>query len=419
MRLARCDGRARLARRVTNRGAIGHRECDPPMVPSPPFLRTHQEIVMSNFRAHSIAAAMICGLVITACSDSDGGATPSSANGSGSGAGGGAGSGGATVGNGGAGGDPAGVGGAGGGTGGGASGGGGQGPATCTDLGTDLPLTVSGDLVGSGDHVQPSCTEQGGGNDALYTFTAPEAGNYAFTTSPSDLDTVLLITDGCGGAELKCNDDNSGVPDPGSSLLGATLAAGETIGLAVDSKAGETDPYQLYVEYLGAPLAYDICNDPTGELELCGAPDPGPAPHLEPIACTNTYFLYDLYPIEVQAGDCVWVSADNVDPEVGPTGNPGLDLRARLLDPAYNRVHFDDELDCGDTPFTGPGYGCPEGGGVMTASGTAHVAITTYGGPGCPDGATYALRIFVNGNPIDLSGGPLSSDAYCPMPLVR
>jgi hypothetical protein len=187
----------------------------------------------------------------------------------------------------------------------------------------------------------------------------------------------------------------------------------------VDSSAGQTDAYQLYIEYLGAPLPYNICQDPAGALESCGAPAPGPAPHVEPLACTNTYFLYDLYPIEVQAGDCVWVSADNVDPEVGPTGNPGLDLRARLLDPAYNRVHFDDELDCSDVPFSGPAYGCPEGGGIMTAAGTAYVAITTYGGGGCPDGKSYALRISINGADLDLSAGPVASDSYCPMPLPR
>lgn len=374
---------------------------------------------MSNLRALPFAVAITCAALATACSDSDGGASgPTSTTGSsGAGAGGGDG-GGATTGRGGGGGAPVGVGGAGGATG-GAGGGGGQGPATCADLGDQLPLTVSGDLAGTGDHVQPSCAADGGGNDALYTFTAPEAGNYAFTTSPSDLDTVLVITDGCAGTELKCNDDNSGVADANASLLGATLEAGQTIGLAVDSKGGQTDAYQLYAEYIGAPLAYDICDDPAGALAACGAADPATEPHLETIACTNTYFLYDLFPIEVQAGDCVWVRADNVDPAAGPSGNPGLDLRARLLDPAYNRVHFDDELDCGDTPFTGPAYGCPEGGGVMTAGGTAYVAITTYGGSGCPDGATYALHILINGNPADLASGPVSSDAYCAMPLTR
>jgi hypothetical protein len=301
----------------------------------------------------------------------------------------------------------------------GAGGHGGDGPLTCIEVGPDLPVTLDGDLVGTGDHIAPTCAAQGGGNDVVYAFTATEPGNYAFSTDPSVLDTVLVLTDGCGGAELKCNDNGNGVGDAQSSLLGATLAAGQTVGVAVDSSAGQTDAYQLYIEYLGAPLPYDICQDPAGELETCGAPAPGPAPHVEPLACTNTYFLYDLYPLEVQAGDCVWVSADNVDPEVGPTGSPGLDLRARLLDPAYNRVHFDDELDCGDTPFTGPAYGCPEGGGVMTTAGTAYVAITTYGGGACPDGKSYALRIAINGNEVDLAAGPIGSDAYCPMPLPR
>jgi hypothetical protein len=90
--------------------------------------------------------------------------------------------------------------------------------------------TLVDDTTGLANNSAGSC---GGRSapDATVEFTAPIAGDYVFTTNGSTFDTILYALDGCGGAELDCDDDDGiGV----QSQIVLNLAAGQTIALVVD-----------------------------------------------------------------------------------------------------------------------------------------------------------------------------------------
>jgi hypothetical protein len=99
------------------------------------------------------------------------------------------------------------------------------------DLGSSLPQSIAGDTT-AGDNTSSSSCGGDFSPDDLYEFTAPHAGLYTFDTIGSTLDTVLYMRNGCGGAELDCNDDFS-AGDTDSRLL-AGLANGQTVLLGVD-----------------------------------------------------------------------------------------------------------------------------------------------------------------------------------------
>lgn len=95
-----------------------------------------------------------------------------------------------------------------------------------------LPSTVMGDTSEQADELQGSC---GGASapELAYTFTAPQAGTYAFDTGGSFVDTVLYVLDGtCEGPELRCDDD--GLAGGNASLTSLPLAAGQTVTVVVD-----------------------------------------------------------------------------------------------------------------------------------------------------------------------------------------
>lgn len=69
-----------------------------------------------------------------------------------------------------------------------------------------------------------------------YSWTAPEAGTWTFSTSGSAFDTVIYVLDGCDGAELACNDDSDGY----SAVTSATLGQGDAVVVGVGSFAGRS-----------------------------------------------------------------------------------------------------------------------------------------------------------------------------------
>jgi hypothetical protein len=115
--------------------------------------------------------------------------------------------------------------------------------------------TIAGDTTGATSHTAGTCG--GGSGDAVFTFTAPEAGTYTFATASEDAeaDTVIFVRSACGagpefaGFELACNDD----PEAGNTLAAVTLdlAAAETVYVFVDgylgAEAGWTGPFELTV----------------------------------------------------------------------------------------------------------------------------------------------------------------------------
>ena len=118
-------------------------------------------------------------------------------------------------------------------------------PCVDSDLGSTTPLTVPGTTSGFGDDASPSagCFFPGvpvsDGEDVLYQFVAPATGTYVFDTLTPGIDTVLYVTDGCGGSELVCNDDFVEPQDPMNpnfgSFTGVELSAGEMVVVTVDS----------------------------------------------------------------------------------------------------------------------------------------------------------------------------------------
>jgi hypothetical protein len=110
------------------------------------------------------------------------------------------------------------------------------------DLGNTVPQSVMGDNTGLGDDHVSTCGD-GGGEDAMYEFTATAAGTYVFDTVGSPGDTILSVIDGCGGMELDCNDDTVGL----TSEVTLMLAAGQTVIIVVDGYGGEIGPFTLNI----------------------------------------------------------------------------------------------------------------------------------------------------------------------------
>lgn len=117
-------------------------------------------------------------------------------------------------------------------------------PGMCPDqdLGNTVPQSVMGDNTGLGDDHVSSCGD-GGGEDAMYQFTAAAAGSYTFDTAGSPGDTILSVIDGCGGPELDCNDDTVGL----TSEVTLMMAAGQTVIIVVDGYGGEIGPFTLNI----------------------------------------------------------------------------------------------------------------------------------------------------------------------------
>jgi len=110
------------------------------------------------------------------------------------------------------------------------------------DLGSRLGAALaSGSTIGGPTQLEGSC----GGDESeesVYTWTAPSAGRYAFTTNGSDYDTVLYVRDGlCATRELECNDDEDGV----QSTVTITLRANQQVTVVVDGYSGDSGDYTL------------------------------------------------------------------------------------------------------------------------------------------------------------------------------
>lgn len=102
---------------------------------------------------------------------------------------------------------------------------------TCaTERATPGAGVSSGSSAGAPSETEGSCA--GRGRELAFEWTAPFAGEWVFDTEGSSFDTVLYVRDGCGGAELGCNDDVRG--GTVTSRLTLTLAACQTVVVYVD-----------------------------------------------------------------------------------------------------------------------------------------------------------------------------------------
>jgi hypothetical protein len=121
-----------------------------------------------------------------------------------------------------------------------------------TDLGSVVPQSFLLDTTLADDSFAPSCGGIGG-LDQTFSFTAPAAGTYIFTTSrPSTVfDTTLYLLDGdCSGGELACSDDDG---TGAQSLAFFDMAADQTVVIVVDGfTAGAFGAAELYIDVVPA-----------------------------------------------------------------------------------------------------------------------------------------------------------------------
>lgn len=107
-----------------------------------------------------------------------------------------------------------------------------------TAVATGSTTRLSGDaLVGCAPSMAPA---------AIYTWTAPAAGAYIFTTLGSSFDTVLGVMQ---REVLNCNDDSGGALQ---STVNVRLATGERVSIAIGGFAAAAGTYQLNISSIPA-----------------------------------------------------------------------------------------------------------------------------------------------------------------------
>jgi hypothetical protein len=110
-------------------------------------------------------------------------------------------------------------------------------------------ISVTGNTSGFVDDADGNCQFGSGGEDVMWSFTAPEAGTYEVHTLNSAIDTVVYVLDSCGGSILACDDDVSFSDGVYASGLYVDLEAGETVLIVVDSwDSASSGAYTLSVE---------------------------------------------------------------------------------------------------------------------------------------------------------------------------
>ena len=103
------------------------------------------------------------------------------------------------------------------------------------DGGTFGSATAAGTTTGGG----------GSGEDYVIQWTAPSAGEWAFSLEGSDFDTVLGVHPPmCGSEATECNDDCFSL----ESGLSLQLADGETVFIVIDGFSGATGSFTLSIE---------------------------------------------------------------------------------------------------------------------------------------------------------------------------
>ncbi len=114
-----------------------------------------------------------------------------------------------------------------------------------TELGSSVGTAVAqGNTCGRANGVNSTCGSSNA-SDQSYTWTAPFAGTFTFTTAGSTYDTVLQLHDLTTGASLACNDDVSGTAQ---SLVSVALSAGQRIRITVDGFGTSCGNFTLNIQ---------------------------------------------------------------------------------------------------------------------------------------------------------------------------
>lgn len=125
------------------------------------------------------------------------------------------------------------------------------GPAACAlnDLGSQLPVRVTGPLPGDLSHHPTPCGDEG--TDTSFSWTAPEAGTYVFDTSGSAYAVRLFIREGgCEGPVLFCDRTLEGPGFVPAAVL--PLEAGETVLVVLDGATAREVDFALRIDKVAA-----------------------------------------------------------------------------------------------------------------------------------------------------------------------
>ncbi len=109
-----------------------------------------------------------------------------------------------------------------------------------------------------------------GAYEALFQFTAPEAGRYFFYVNyppeVGDIDAVLGVYSGaCNGEALACNDDTCGLQPE----VARELSPGETVFLVVERFSGDLGTFELFISTT-APSCESLPPDTTSDGGFVG-----------------------------------------------------------------------------------------------------------------------------------------------------
>jgi ELWxxDGT repeat protein len=116
-------------------------------------------------------------------------------------------------------------------------------------LGSALGAAViQGNTCAALAQITPSCTANALAPDSSFSWTAPSAGTFTFTTEGSSYDTSLEVSNPGTEASLGCNDDTG---DSLQSAVTVSLSAGQTVFITVDGYDTECGPFVLNI--LSAP----------------------------------------------------------------------------------------------------------------------------------------------------------------------
>lgn len=177
-------------------------------------------------------------------------------------------------------------------------------PCPETDLGSTLPVAVTGTTVGGASLLDGSC----GGSDSperTFLYIAPVTGTYIIDTAGSTFSPTLYVRDGtCSGAELACSNQDGAAP----SQLTMALTGGQQIVIVVDGFAyyyssPSGGDFQLHVALappcpetdLGSPLQVSASGTTAGGADAisasCGSSGAPERTFLYTAPVTDTYII--------------------------------------------------------------------------------------------------------------------------------
>lgn len=134
--------------------------------------------------------------------------------------------------------------------------------ASATPIADGSPAAVGDNRLASLiDDAEGSCQPLANA-DVWYVYTATQTGRATVETSGSaQTDPALTVYDGCGGAEIACNDDSMEGVDPLQASVSFDVVAGSSYWIRLAS-AAEPGGYVLNLHCVSIP-ANDHCGDAT------------------------------------------------------------------------------------------------------------------------------------------------------------